>query len=112
MPGKVIKEQRRSDPADAGTAKRAKNEEFRQVEILRVGRSGGATRNEGETRNSRVEPKQEREVCVGLRPIQRKAAVAKATVDSEFDGEHVAQIVDVELEQVGQKCGVTFGREF
>ena len=112
MPWKMVKEQGCSDPADAGTAIGAKYEEFRQVEILRVKRGGGATRNEGEARNSRVEPKQESEVCVWLGPIEGKAPVAKTTVDSELDGEYFAQIVDVEFEQVGQKCGVAFGREF
>jgi hypothetical protein len=51
-------------------------------------------------------------MCVGLGPIEGKATVSKATVDSELDGEYFAQIVDVEFEQVGQKCGVAFGREF
>src|SRR5262245_45584746 len=90
-------------PADAEAAVAPQHEELLQVEIVRILGRGRATRDEREADDPRAAADQEGEAPAGLLPVERQPVVAEAPIGAGLEEERLAQIVDVELEQVGQQ---------
>lgn len=80
----------------------SKHEELRDIEGVGVfGRSNPACRQH-KARDTTVATDEKRKAAVRLGPVERKLGVAKAPIPPEVDvWERGAQVVNVQLEQIG-----------
>src|SRR6266536_860890 len=93
--GQAVPEKKRRPATNAGAAVRPKDEELRHIEVLGIVSRRRAAGDQRETRDTAASADQEREVGVGLGPVERQLVVAEAAIGADLDRKDLAQIVQV-----------------
>jgi len=97
-------------PSHASSAVAAKDKEFGDIEDIRVVGRWRAARDQRESRDSGVAVNEKCEPAFWLRPIELQGRVAEAAITAELDvGENRTEVVDVQLEKIGQQFSVRRG---
>jgi len=97
-------------PSHASSAVAAKDEELGDIEDIRVVGRWRTARDQHESRDSGLAVNEKWEPALWLRPIELKGPVAEAAIGAELDvGEHRTEVVDVQLEKIGQQLGIRRG---
>src|SRR5262249_27380982 len=101
--GEAIPEKEGGAAAEPFASMRSKDEKLRHVEHPGIVARDGTTSDENEARGPVANPDHESKMRVGRGPVERKPVVAKPAVGADLHRENLAEIVHVELEQVGDQ---------
>src|SRR6187402_1049856 len=109
--GQAIPEQLCRSGTHTRTALTAQHEELSHVEDFGVVTQRRAALRQSEADQLIAPANQERIASLRLAPVGRERRIAKATVSPQSNGKRLAQIVDVQLEQVCEQASLGFARE-